>query len=130
MKKKSTPKTWFPKIKQPIPYEGPATDNLMAFRHYDPDEVIDGKTLSEHMRFGVAYWHTFRGAGLDPFGGPTIFRPWENGKDPLAEALRRMDAAFEFFVKIRAPFWCFHDRDIAPEGRSLREKCRYGFQIN
>lgn len=125
MKKKTSTKTWFPNIKQPIAYEGPATDNLMAFRHYDPDEVIDGKTMSEHMRFGIAYWHTFRGAGLDPFGGPTIVRPWENGKDPLADALRRMDAAFEFFVKIRAPFWCFHDRDIAPEGRTLRESNRY-----
>ncbi|RKX33736.1 MAG: xylose isomerase [Verrucomicrobia bacterium] len=125
MKKKTTTRTWFPKIKNPIPYEGPDSDHLMAFRHYDPEEVIDGKTMSEHMRFSVAYWHTFRGAGLDPFGGPTICRPWEKGKDPMADALRRMDAAFEFFQKIRAPFWCFHDRDIAPEGRSLRESNRY-----
>ena len=125
MKKKTATRTWFPKIKQPIPFEGSGSDNLLAFRHYDPEEVIDGKTMSEHMRFGVAYWHTFRGAGLDPFGSPTIFRPWENGKDPLTDALRRMDAAFEFFQKIRAPFWCFHDRDIAPEGRSLRESNRY-----
>jgi xylose isomerase len=125
MKKKSTSKTWFPKIRQTIPYEGPASDNLMAFRHYDPDKVIEGKTMAEHMRFSVAYWHTFRGAGLDPFGVATVTRPWETGKDPMADALRRMDAAFEFFVKIRAPFWCFHDRDIAPEGRSLRESNRY-----
>ncbi|MEZ5277950.1 MAG: xylose isomerase [Opitutaceae bacterium] len=124
MKKKAAATNWFKMVKKPIPYEGPGTDNLFAFRHYDPDEVIDGKTLSEHMRFGIAYWHTFRGAGLDPFGSPTICRPWETGKDPLADALRRMDAAFEFFVKIRAPFWCFHDRDIAPEGRSLRESNR------
>ena len=125
MQKMRSSKSWFPKVKKPIPYEGPGSDNRLAFRHYDPDEVIDGKTLSEHMRFSVAYWHTFRGAGLDPFGSPTIHRPWENGKDPLADALRRMDAAFEFFVKIRAPFWCCHDRDIAPEGRSLRESNRY-----
>ncbi len=125
MKKKATSQIWFPRIKQPIPYEGPATKNMLAFRHYDPDEIIDGKTMAEHMRFSIAYWHTFRGAGLDPFGSPTLNRPWEDGKDPMGDALRRMDAAFEFFVKIRAPFWCFHDRDIAPEGRSLRESNRY-----
>ena len=124
MKKNASAKEWFSRVTQPIAYEGPGSDNPFAFRHYDPNEVIDGRTMAEHLRFGIAYWHTFRGAGLDPFGGPTISRPWENGRDPLADALRRMDAAFEFFVKIRAPFWCFHDRDIAPEGRSLRESNR------
>ena len=124
MKKKTSAKSWYPRIKQPIAYESADTDNPLAFRHYNPDEVIDGKTMSDHMRFSIAYWHTFRGAGLDPFGGPTITRAWDAGKNPVDIALKRMDAAFEFFTSIRAPFWCFHDRDIAPEGRSLTESNR------
>jgi len=118
--KKSTTKSHFPRIRT-IRYEGVGTDNPLAFRHYNPAEEIDGKSLKEHMRFSIAYWHSFRGAGLDPFGGATIVRPWDAGKNPVDIALRRMDAAFEFFQKIESPFWCFHDRDIAPEGRSLRE---------
>ncbi len=113
----------FPKI-QSIAYEGPGAKNALAFRHYNPDEVIGGKTMSAHMRFSIAYWHAFRGTGGDPFGPGTIIRPWESGKDPVSIALTRMDAAFEFFQKIRAPFYCFHDRDIAPEGRSLAESNR------
>ena len=113
----------FPRIRT-IAYEGPQSANALAFRHYDPDEVIDGRTLSAHLRFSIAYWHSFRGVGSDPFGPGTIVRPWEKGADPLSIAKVRMDAAFEFFQKIRAPFWCFHDRDIAPEGRSLAESNR------
>jgi len=119
-RKQPAPKQHFPRIR-PIRYEGPGTDRALAFRHYNPDEMIDGKSMKDHLRFSIAYWHSFRGAGLDPFGAATINRPWERGKNPLDIALRRMDAAFEFFTKIQAPFWCFHDRDIAPEGRSLRE---------
>jgi xylose isomerase len=104
-----------------IAFEGPTTDNALAFRHYDPTEVIDGWTMADHMRFSIAYWHAFRGTGADPFGPGTIVRPWERGKDPVSVAKTRMDAAFEFFQKIRAPFYCFHDRDIAPEGRTLAE---------
>jgi xylose isomerase len=107
-----------------IAYEGPHTENPLAFRHYDPDERIDGLSLSAHLRFSVAYWHSFRGLGGDPFGPGTIQRPWEAGKDPISTAKVRMDAAFEFFQKIRAPFWCFHDRDIAPEGATLAESNR------
>jgi xylose isomerase len=118
--KKTTTKSHFPRIRT-IRYEGVGTDNPLAFRHYNPAEEIDGKSLKDHMRFSIAYWHSFRGAGLDPFGGATIVRPWDAGKNPVDIALRRMDAAFEFFQKIESPFWCFHDRDIAPEGRSLRE---------
>jgi len=114
------PTTHFPKIKT-IRYEGPQTKNALAFRYYNPDEKIEGKTLKEQMRFSIAYWHAFRGVGADPFGPGTIVRPWEKGKDPVSIAKVRMDAAFEFFQKIQAPFWCFHDRDIAPEGRSLAE---------
>jgi xylose isomerase len=104
-----------------IPYEGPTTDNALAFRHYNPEEVIEGKSLADHLRFSIAYWHSFRGTGSDPFGPGTINRPWERGRDPVSVAKVRMDAAFEFFQKIRAPFYCFHDRDIAPEGRTLAE---------
>lgn len=114
-----------PSVRSPIPFEGPASRNALAFKHYNPDEWIDGRTMAEHMRFSIAYWHSFRGAGSDPFGPGTIQRPWEAGTDPVSIAKKRMDAAFEFFQKIRAPFWCWHDRDIAPEGRSLRESNRH-----
>jgi xylose isomerase len=117
------PKAHFPKIAS-IGFEGPKSENPLAFKHYNPDEVIDGKTLKEHLRFSIAYWHSFRGVGADQFGPGTIVRPWEKGKDPISIAQSRMDAAFEFFVKIQAPFWCFHDRDIAPEGRNLAETNR------
>ena len=113
-------KSHFSRIKT-IAYEGPKSARALAFKHYNPDEVIDGRTMSAHLRFSIAYWHAFRGVGSDPFGPGTIVRPWERGKDPVSVAKTRMDAAFEFFQKIRAPFWCFHDRDIAPEGRTLAE---------
>ena len=112
-----------------IRYEGPGATKALAFRHYNPAEVIDGRTMKEHMRFSIAYWHSFRGTGADPFGPGTIVRPWESGKDPVSVAKVRMDAAFEFFQKIQAPFWCFHDRDIAPEGRTLAESNRHLDQL-
>ena len=118
------PKSYFPGL-GPIAFEGAQSENPLSFKHYNPDEVIDGKTLKEHLRFSIAYWHSFRGTGSDPFGPGTIQRPWESGKDPVSVAKIRMDAAFEFFTKIQAPFWCFHDRDIAPEGRSLAESNKY-----
>jgi xylose isomerase len=104
-----------------IAYEGPGAANALAFRHFNPDEIIDGKTFGEHMRFSIAYWHAFRGTGSDPFGPGTIVRPWESGKDPVSVAKVRLEAGFEFFQKIRAPFWAFHDRDIAPEGSTLAQ---------
>jgi xylose isomerase len=107
-----------------IRYEGPRSGKALSFKHYNPAEVIDGRTLKEHLRFSIAYWHSFRGMGSDPFGPGTIVRPWEQGKDPVSIAKKRMDVAFEFFTKIEAPFYCFHDRDIAPEGRSLKESNR------
>ncbi|MEN9401889.1 MAG: Xylose isomerase, partial [Verrucomicrobiota bacterium] len=113
----------FPGIGQ-IAYEGPSSANALSFKHYNPAEVIDGRTMKEHMRFSIAYWHSFRGAGSDPFGPGTINRPWERGKDPVSVAKLRMDAAFEFFQKIESPFWCWHDRDIAPEGKTLAESNR------
>lgn len=116
-------KAYFPKIR-PVAYEGTRASKALAFRHYNPDELIDGKSMSAHLRFSVAYWHAFRGTGSDPFGQETFHRPWEKGSDRISIAKNRMDAAFEFFTKIRAPFWCFHDRDIAPEGQSLTESNR------
>jgi len=107
-----------------IPYEGPQSRRALAFRHYDPREMIDGKTLNDHLRFSIAFWHSFRGTGTDMFGSATILRPWEVDGDPMAVAQARMQAAFEFNVKMHAPFWCFHDRDIAPEGADLRETNR------
>jgi xylose isomerase len=118
----------FPKIPT-IAYEGPKSANPLAFHHYNPDEVIDGKPMSAHLRFSVAYWHAFRGTGADPFGPGTIQRPWELGPDAVSIARVRMDAAFEFFQKIRVPFYCFHDRDIAPEGKSLAESNRHLDQL-
>jgi len=122
MATKSTKKSkvHFPTVGE-IAYEGAKSENPLAFKYYNPTEVVDGKTMEEHMRFSIAYWHSFRGVGSDPFGPGTIVRPWESGKDALSVALTRMDAAFEFYQKMKAPFWCFHDRDIAPEGATLAE---------
>ena len=105
-----------PKIK----YEGKGSDNPLAFKHYNPDEVVMGKTMRDHLRFAVAYWHTFTGAGTDPFGSATMQRPWDkfDGMD-LAKA--RVEASFEFYDKLGVDYFCFHDYDIAPEGSSLRE---------
>ena len=117
-------KSYFPKIGA-VGYEGPSSRNPLAFRHYNPDETVEGRPLRDHLRFSIAYWHSFRGTGSDPFGAPTIRRDWERGGNPISVAKARMEAAFEFFTKVRAPFWCFHDRDIAPEGRSLAETNRH-----
>ncbi len=110
----------FPKIK-PIQYEGPKSKNPLAFKHYNPDEVIEGKTMKEHLRFSVVYWHTLRGMGADMFGVGTMKRPWEDGTNSLKMALRRVPVMFEFCQKLGAPYYAFHDRDVAPEGRNLRE---------
>ena len=95
-----------------IAYEGPETDNPLAFRWYDENRTVGGKTMKEHLRFAVAYWHTFCGTGLDPFGGPTQFYPWDEKSDPVARALDKADAAFEFITKIGTPYYCFHDLDV------------------
>lgn len=110
----------FPQIKK-IQYEGPTSKNPLAFKHYNPDEVVEGKTMKEHLRFSVVYWHTFRGRGVDPFGAGTMIRPWDDGTDSLKNAQRRVRVAFEFMEKLQAPFYAFHDRDVAPEGKNLRE---------
>ena len=110
----------FPKISK-IQYEGPKSKNPLAFKHYNADEVVAGKTMREHLRFSVAFWHTFRNRLADPFGAGTALRPWDDGSETVANAQRRVRAAFEFMEKLGAPFYAFHDRDVAPEGKTLRE---------
>ncbi|HID22565.1 MAG TPA: xylose isomerase [Planctomycetaceae bacterium] len=111
---------YFPDVTK-IEYEGPDSKNPLAFKHYNPEDVVDGKAMKEHLRFSVCYWHTFRGTGVDPFGAPTMIRPWDDGTDSLENALRRVDVAFEFMEKLGVEFYCFHDRDVAPEGTTLAE---------
>ncbi len=110
----------FPNIRK-IRFEGPEFRNPLAFKHYNADELVEGKPMKDHLRFAVAYWHTMRGTGSDPFGPGTAIRPWDDGSDTVRNAQRRVRAAFEFIEKLGAPFYCFHDRDVAPEGRSLKE---------
>ncbi|MDQ2696572.1 MAG: xylose isomerase, partial [Pseudomonadota bacterium] len=105
----------------PIRYEGPDTDNPLAFRHYDKDRRVLGKRLEDHLRFAVCYWHTWVWDGRDVFGAGTFDRPWHKIADPMAAARAKMDVAFEFMSKLGAPFWSFHDFDIAPEGATIRE---------
>jgi len=117
--------TFFPDVEAPIAYEGPESDNPLAFRWYDAERSVAGRTMAEHLRFAVCYWHSFNWDGFDIFGAGTMDRPWLGAQtDPMDAARGKMDAAFEFFSKLGAPFWCFHDRDIAPEGATFAESCR------
>ena len=118
------PEVAFPEVPKKIAYEGPDSTNPLAFRHYDENAVVEGKTMKEILRFSVAYWHTMRGTGGDPFGPGTMIRPWDSGDDSLENAQKRVRVAFEFMEKLGTPFFCFHDRDVAPEGRSLAETNR------
>lgn len=104
-----------------IQYEGPQSDNPLAFRWYNPEEMIEGKSMREHLRFSIVYWHTFRGTGSDPFGAGTAIRPWDDGTESVENAQNRARAAFELFEKLQAPYYAFHDRDVAPEGTTLAE---------
>ncbi|MEA2552499.1 MAG: xylose isomerase [Fimbriimonadaceae bacterium] len=110
---------YFPEVPERVPYDGPGSKNALAFKAYDAQKVIGGKTMAERLRFAVCYWHTFKGTGADPFGAPTWIRPWDSNPDAMQRARDTIDAAFEFMGKLGVPFWCFHDRDIAPEGRDL-----------
>ena len=108
-----------------IAYEGPDSDNPLAFKAYDENRIVAGKTMRDHLRFAVCYWHTFCWEGSDPFGVGTRALPWNGLADPLAAAEAKLDAAFEFFTKLGVPYYCFHDRDLAPEGASIAESERY-----
>lgn len=107
-----------------IAYEGPKSKNPLAFKHYNPEEKVEGKSMREHLRFSVTYWHTFRGQLSDMFGTGTAIRPWDDGTPSLINAKNRVRAAFEFMEKLGVPFYAFHDRDVAPEGATLKETNR------
>jgi xylose isomerase len=114
---------FFPEISR-IQYAGPAAESELAFRHYDPNRIVLGKRMEDHLRFAVCYWHTFCWPGDDVFGAGTFARPWQAGeRDPLEQARAKTDVAFEFFSKLGVPFFCFHDRDVVPEGSTFRESC-------
>ncbi len=108
-------KEFFPGIGK-IRFEGPGSRNPLAFRWYDEDKVVAGKTMKEHLRFAVAYWHTFCGTGMDVFGPGTHLFPWNEPFDTMDKNKARLDAAFEFITKIGAPFYCFHDTDLVGDG--------------
>ena len=112
--------SFFPEVSK-IKFEGLSSTNPLAFRHYNESEMVEGKSMKEHLRFAVAYWHTFRGMGGDPFGPGCAIRPWEDGSDSLEMAEKRVHAAFEFMEKLGTPYYCFHDRDVAPEADNLRD---------
>jgi len=114
-------KEYFPGLGR-ISFEGPKSDNPLAFKYYDAGRMIGGKTMKEHLRFSIAYWHSFCADGTDPFGDATLFHPWSEGEGtPMEKAERKMDAAFEFFTKLGAEYYCFHDRDMAPEAATPAE---------
>ena len=112
---------YFPEVADKIQFEGKGSRNPLAFKHYDATKMVGDKTMREHLRFAVSYWHTFKGLGADPFGVGTAVRPWNVATDPMKVAHDTLDAAFEFFTKLGVDSWCFHDRDIAPEGATFAE---------
>jgi xylose isomerase len=119
--------SFFPGVADRVRFGGPDCDDPLVFRWYDADRVVGGRSMAEQLRFAVCYWHSFGWDGFDIFGAGTLDRPWHPaqapGLDPLEAARWKMSAAFEFFAKLGVGFWCFHDRDIAPEGASFKESC-------
>jgi xylose isomerase len=113
-------KAYFPNIPA-IPFEGNDSDNPLAFRWYEEDLQVGDKTMREHFKFAVAWWHSLCGTGGDPFGAPTKNFPWHTASDPLELARDRVDAGFEFITKMGIPYFCFHDYDLVAEGASLTE---------
>ncbi|MBV7543268.1 xylose isomerase [Acidovorax sp. sic0104] len=110
----------------PIAYEGPQSTNPLAFKWYDKDRLVLGKRMEDHLRFAVCYWHSFCWNGFDPFGYDGTFeRPWQQVANPMAAARLKADAAFDFFARLGAPYYCFHDRDVAPEGSTPRESVNH-----
>ena len=113
-------KSYFPSISK-INYEGPKSKNPLAYKYYDAQQKIGNKTMEEHLRFAISYWHSFCGTGNDPFGGGPRPLPWNVHPDPITRAKEKMDAAFEFITKLGVPYYCFHDVDVVDEGDSLAE---------
>jgi xylose isomerase len=110
--------TFFPGIPE-ITYEGPGSKNPFAFRHYNPEELVEGQPMREHLRFAAAYWHVMRNQLADPFGGGTALMPWDDGTNSVANAQKRVRVFFEFLEKTGIDYYCFHDRDVAPELETL-----------
>ncbi len=108
----------FPNI-QKVTFEGPSSKNPLSFKHYDAEALIEGKSMREHLRFACAYWHTMRNPLADPFGVGTAQMPWDDGTDAVANAVARVDVFFEFLEKCGLDYYCFHDRDVSPEGKDL-----------
>jgi xylose isomerase len=104
-----------------IPFEGPGTDNPLAFQWYDPNQKVGGKSMKEYLRFACAYWHSFNGDGSDPFGGSTHQFPWNDSPDAITRAKGKMDAAFEFITKLSIPYYCFHDVDVVDYADDVAE---------
>jgi xylose isomerase len=113
-------KEYFPGIGK-IKFEGKESTNPLAFKYYDENQIVAGKTMKDHFRFAIAYWHTFCGDGSDPFGDETMDYAWDKGSDAITKAKNKMDAAFEFFTKLGTPFYCFHDFDLVDEGDNISE---------
>ncbi len=105
-----------------VKYEGPDSTNPLAYRFYNPDEIVAGKRMEDHLRFAIAYWHSFAWEGGDPFGGRTFDRPWYDGE--MEKAKLKADVAFEMFSLLGAPYYCFHDADVRPEGKTFAENTR------
>ncbi len=115
---------FFDAVGDRVRFEGPGSDNDLAFKVYDPDRMVLGKRMEDQMRIAVCYWHSFNWPGSDIFGAGTFDRPWLDADDPMAAAHRKMDAAFEFVTKLGVPFFCFHDADVAPQGDTFAESAR------
>ncbi|MBI5474117.1 MAG: xylose isomerase [Ignavibacteriae bacterium] len=115
---------FFTKVQSPISFEGKNSKNPLAFKYFNKDQRVGSKTMSEHLRFSVAYWHTLMGTGSDMFGSASFKREWHKATDPMDRAKETMEAAFEFFQKLGIEYYCFHDRDIAPEGDTFTESCK------
>lgn len=118
------PKTYFPEVQKPILYEGKDSKNPFAFKYYNREQRVGSKTMGEHLRFSVAYWHSLLGSGADMFGGASFERAWRQASDPMDCAKETLDAAFEFFQKLGVDYYCFHDRDIAPEGGNFSQSIK------
>ena len=119
---------YFEKISE-IQFEGEISNNPLSFKYYDENKIVLGKTMKEHLRFATCYWHSFTWPGLDPFGGPTLNRPWMKSGNTMEMAELKLEEAFDFFSKITTPYFCFHDRDISPEGETYAETKKNFFHI-